>query len=271
MTALGQLVAKQEAELALRVNNASYQGDLVQLKQLVIEGAIVVRADYDGRMPLHLAASKGFESVVLYLIREGADVNAIDKFGVSPLQEAVRGGHDNCLLALMDSGAQLRLQDEDVFALDYDDRTALHLAAAEGSEGLARMLIDTGADNFAQDRWGRTPLDEAVLHHHSSLAEFLKDAQKNQLELTILPAKSDAELASHRLEQKSFETQGHENVEWVPPNVEEILKLASKHFGKVGTMVLNQDTGEISSTEFIMDSEKVYIVDKNDTTGSSTS
>ncbi|CAM6092005.1 unnamed protein product [Calypogeia fissa] len=423
------LVAKQEAELALRVNNASYQGDLVQLKQLVKEGAVVVRADYDGRTPLHLAASKGFESVVLYLIREGADVNAIDKFGVSPLQEAVRGGHDNCLLALMDSGAQLRLQDEgaylckavkdgnidllrrlmlagvDVSASDYDDRTALHLAAAEGSEGLARMLIDAGADNFAQDRWGRTPLDEAVLHHHSSLAEFLKDAPKNHHssirseeiqglnpaprptpELIILPAKSDAELASHRLEQKSFETQGHENVrfstsphldhafpwpphtegllngdygnigsqsiaekplrpglgldhnahsgsnfmhfeispnlykvvsvpqgsgclhgahcteqpscspkirrrvtiypyhpwtpagarttgkvEWVPPNVEEILKLASKHFGKKGTMVLNQDAGEISSTEFIMDSEKVYIVDENDTTGSSTS
>lgn len=46
------LIAKHAAELALMVNNASYQGDLLQLKHLIKEGAAVVRADYDGRTPL---------------------------------------------------------------------------------------------------------------------------------------------------------------------------------------------------------------------------
>ncbi|CAM6127017.1 unnamed protein product [Calypogeia fissa] len=409
------LVAKQAAELGLMVNNASYQGDLDQLKHLVKEGAVVVRADYDGRTPLHLAASKGFDSVVHYLIREGADVNAIDKFGVSPLLESVRGGHENCMTTLMDSGAQLHLQDEGAYlckavkdgnsellrrlvvagvhvsASDYDARTALHLAAAEGAEGLARMLINAGADILAQDRWGRTPLDEALLHNHPPLAELLKDAQKSELASTrsegthglhhashpklLLPVKCVAELASQRIHEersttKSSELQSHDHsitssprsdqsfplkgghtsgnferqhsgerhfrqalgldhapsrsnfidveisphlyrmmparqqstgrhgqgeqqapisqrvrrrvtiypyhpwtpasartpgkVEWVPPNVDELLNLALKHFGKKGTLVLNDDAGEISSTDFIMDSERVYVIDEKD-------
>lgn len=53
-------------------------------------------------------------------------------------------------------------------------------------------------------------------------------------------------------------------VDWVPPTVDEVLNLAYKHFGKVGTRLLNQDCGDISSTEFIMDSEKVYVVDDDD-------
>lgn len=100
-----------------------------------------------------------------------------DKFGVSPLLEAVRGGHDNCISALMDKGAQLHLQDEGAYlcktvksgnsellrrllvarvpvsAADYDNRTALHLAAAEGFVEMAKMLIKAGADIFAQDRY----------------------------------------------------------------------------------------------------------------------
>jgi ankyrin repeat protein len=40
-----------------------------------------------------------------------------------------------------------------VSARDYDSRTALHLAAAEGSFGLVKMLVDAGADVCAQDRY----------------------------------------------------------------------------------------------------------------------
>lgn len=40
---------------------------------------------------------------------------------------------------------------------DYDDRTALHLAAASNRVGICRLLIDHKAPLTAQDRWGATP------------------------------------------------------------------------------------------------------------------
>lgn len=45
-------IGKQEAELALKVNSAAFQGDIYQLKSLVRSGADPNKTDYDGRAPL---------------------------------------------------------------------------------------------------------------------------------------------------------------------------------------------------------------------------
>ena len=44
---------------------------------------------------------------------------------------------------------------------DYDNRTALHLALAEGRDKVAKYLIERGADINLLDRWGKSPLDGA--------------------------------------------------------------------------------------------------------------
>ena len=54
------------------------------------------------------------------------------------------------------------IQDKSLLgASDYDGRTPLHLACAEGHEGVVRLLLDVGVKVDATDRWGNTPLDEA--------------------------------------------------------------------------------------------------------------
>ena len=58
---------------------------------------------------------------------------------------------------------------------DYDQRTALHLAASNGRLTVVACLVDElGANVSPIDRWGGTPLDDAVRHSHISVREFLE-------------------------------------------------------------------------------------------------
>jgi len=59
-------------------------------------------------------------------------------------------------------------------ASDYDKRTALHLAAAEGTVKVIQYLLDNGAEVNPIDRWSGTPLDDAIRHGHSEAVKILK-------------------------------------------------------------------------------------------------
>ncbi|KAG8662538.1 potassium channel SKOR isoform X3 [Manihot esculenta] len=169
-------IGKQEAELALRVNSAAYHGDLYELKSFVRAGADPNRTDYDGRSPLHLAASRGYEDITLFLIQERVDINIKDKFGNTPLLEAVKYGHDQVASLLVKEGADLSVDDAGSFlclivskgdsdllkrilsngidpnSKDYDHRTPLHVAASEGIYIMAKLLLEAGASVFSKDR-----------------------------------------------------------------------------------------------------------------------
>ena len=62
----------------------------------------------------------------------------------------------------------------DVNSADFDGRTALHLAAAEGNEIVARLLVQMRANINPMDRFGNTPLEDAVRENQTELIKFLR-------------------------------------------------------------------------------------------------
>jgi len=144
--------------------------------------------DYDKRCPIHLAAAEGQTLIVRFLISKGVNVNCEDRFGNTPLREALRGNHSEIAKMLREAGAKMGqasaeidgevmrcVASNDIAKLsqllesgaspnckDYDGRTPLHIAVAEGHTQIVELLLQKGADCNAPDRWQNTPLSEAM-------------------------------------------------------------------------------------------------------------
>lgn len=66
-----------------------------------------------------------------------------------------------------------------VNASDYDKRTALHVAACQGSTSIFKILVKHGADVTACDRWNHSILDEAARHNASQILKIISDLKSN--------------------------------------------------------------------------------------------
>ncbi|XP_041937176.1 glutaminase a isoform X1 [Alosa sapidissima] len=68
------------------------------------------------------------------------------------------------------------LSSMDMEQRDYDSRTALHVAAAEGHAEVVRFLLEACKVNpVPKDRWGNTPMDEAVHFGHHDVVTILQE------------------------------------------------------------------------------------------------
>ncbi|OAY57200.1 potassium channel SKOR isoform X2 [Manihot esculenta] len=285
-------IGKQEAELALRVNSAAYHGDLYELKGFARAGAGLNRTDYDGRSPLHLAASRGYEDITRFLIQEGVDINIKDKFGNTPLLEAIKNGHDHVASLLVEEKAELSLDDAGSFlcsvvshgdsdllkrilsngidpnSKDYDHRTPLHVAASEGLHMMAKLLIEAGASVFSKDRWGKTPLDEGRMSGNKNLIKLLEDAKSAHL--SEFPPHSQE--ITEKIQRRKctifpFHPWGPKEekrsgiVLWVPQTLEELIKTAVEQLQlPQDCYMLTEDAGKILDVDMIDDGEKLYLI-----------
>ncbi|XP_061468804.1 60 kDa lysophospholipase-like [Rhineura floridana] len=58
---------------------------------------------------------------------------------------------------------------------DYDGRTPLHVASSEGHVQLAKYLLKSGASVYAKDRYGATPLMNAIEFRRMEIIQLLRE------------------------------------------------------------------------------------------------
>ncbi|XP_032764791.1 glutaminase liver isoform, mitochondrial isoform X3 [Rattus rattus] len=85
---------------------------------------------------------------------------------------------------------------------DYDSRTALHVAAAEGHIEVVKFLIEACKVNpFVKDRWGNIPLDDAVQFNHLEVVKLLQDYHDS-----YMLSETQAEVAAETLSKENLES-----------------------------------------------------------------
>ncbi|KAH8071808.1 serine/threonine kinase [Aureococcus anophagefferens] len=194
-----------DAANAGKLLEAAKRGDRDALRRLLDAAVDVNGADYDRRTALHLAAAEGELDAVRFLVDRGADVNAVDRWRGTPLRDAEDGRHASVVAFLVERGAArgrrskdfedatvgigrlleaakrgdvggiraLLASGVDVNGGDYDKRTALHLAAAEGHADAVRFLIDEKAaiDAHGAAETGRRPRASSAADAVGALCE----------------------------------------------------------------------------------------------------
>jgi ankyrin repeat protein len=150
---------------------AARTGNVAVAKLLVEHGADVNRREhYRNQSAVMWAAAEGHADMVAFLVSKRADltVRALANDwetqisseprvqyrptgGLTPLLYAARAGCLACVSAMVDAGV-------DVDRPNPDGMTPMMMALDNGYPGVARYLLDHGANPLTWDWWGRTPL-----------------------------------------------------------------------------------------------------------------
>ena len=201
----GAPVAAATASGETPLHGAASEGHGGIAKMLLDAGASVAAATASGETPLHLAVRWNEAAVARALIEAGASPTgeypdrlrekwSIPERGVTHLHVAASRGSPEVAAALIDAGA-------DMEATDAAGRTPLHRAAGgvqkgdgdlanllattgqgaaemheHGKDGVARLLVEAGANVDATRGDGMTPLHLAASRSRLALAEALLDA-----------------------------------------------------------------------------------------------
>jgi truncated hemoglobin YjbI len=128
---------------------------------------------FAGTTLLHFAAGAGCLDVVSLLLRLGVEPNIQGRGDHTPLywvaNECASETGPEVVRALVRGGA-------DVNACGGVTRaTALHMSARRGHVGIARALLDSGAEVNARDRKGDTPLQRAINCRKNGVSQLLRE------------------------------------------------------------------------------------------------
>jgi ankyrin repeat protein len=116
--------------------------------------------------PLHEASQNGYLPIVNELLVHGAAIDAKDNDGWTPLHFACCYGHVAVGNELLSRGAN-------IYTKDYDGNTPLHDASVRGHLPVVKALLSGGAKILAANNYGKLPIHLAVNRGHSAVTKCL--------------------------------------------------------------------------------------------------
>jgi len=154
----------------LTIHEAAAAAQLEQLQAMIEDhpDSLDTISDH-GFTPLGLATHFGNEDVVRYLLAKHADPNIQSQNGYSvyPLHAAISSNFDGIAKMLIEAGAEVNV-------LQASRTSPLHLAAQNGNIDLIILLLENGAQLEIKNDMGKTASDLAAEKGHAEIAEILK-------------------------------------------------------------------------------------------------
>uniref|UniRef100_A0A0G4I5E7 Uncharacterized protein n=1 Tax=Chromera velia CCMP2878 TaxID=1169474 RepID=A0A0G4I5E7_9ALVE len=152
--------------------SAAFCGHLPVVRVLLSHGARICATNGKGMTALHLAASRGHDKVVAELVNTCERSSGL--LAVSPGRLPLLSPSPSS-----SSGGEGRTEELDVTwsfvnAVDRVGETALHKAAAAGSEEAARVLMEAGADPYTVSAAGQSPLAVATVLGEDKVAAVIR-------------------------------------------------------------------------------------------------
>lgn len=157
---------------------ACIYGKSTIVESLIEMGSAVNVTDLNECTPLHYASARGHQNALLLLLHSGANINQVNIDQNTPLHMAVNNGHMNCVKALIYFAEHSRRKIQ-INKHNESGKTPLHLAAKWGYEGIARLLIENGAEPSLEDKYNKTAFDYA---HNLRILQVLKSCTPNLYE-----------------------------------------------------------------------------------------
>ncbi len=190
---------------------ASRLNRLTAVQQSLSEGADVNAADEQGKTPLVYAVAAGNPEMVALLLESGAAVDILDSSAMSPAAMAAWKGRVDILKQLVARGGDLHRRyrmengqagtllhiavlNKDMELARYllseqvsteirnsDAESPLMLAAAMDSLPMVKLLVEHGANLYADRGFGGTLLDSEMFQPSPQIKRYLQEVERQRL------------------------------------------------------------------------------------------
>lgn len=149
------------------IHMAAYRGFLTIVEILVSKGADIDKKSSNGANCLHLAATAGHANVVEYLIKHGSPVDFQNQIGSTPLNAACCRGHVKIVNILLNNNADPNYSPP-------DGKTALIYASMWGWDKIVQILLSKKVNiNAVSKKYGLTALHFACMQGHTNVVKVL--------------------------------------------------------------------------------------------------
>ena len=147
-------ILKDNKELSLGLYMEVCSGHLQAVQFFLEKGANAEfkNEDEDGKLPIHCASQKGYQTIVEYLLKNMQAVDAKDRKGRTALHYASYHGHINIIEVLLKKGA-------DINSKDAQRRTPFHYANQGCNAKSIELLHNSKADKNILDKEGKIATD----------------------------------------------------------------------------------------------------------------